>query len=317
MPQGYYLMITQMERVKIQDQFHGPIYRWDDIHKIIMDGLIEKVPQFDHDYSQNACYSGEDYGSFTPSDQEDPDQHSWSELGVWLQSCENGNMESLEWNISPYIAEVLLFREFRYRFDPAWQPEESSYKNLREYIHFARHWARHSYWNERPWRVQNFPRQPRSPFIFPKFTTLTERINDPSFKSYQFHSAKLRALLGAFPDILRSPLAWRRCMVNEMRDIPIKEAVEIALEEKNSWTEPKLKDFEFEIRKDDENLDIHFVRRGRNLKFETSICNGVGNPRNGEVWKMDIIQVKGEMVRTQSRTMIGGASRSFRRLLDG
>lgn len=87
-------------------------------------------------------------------------------------------------------------------------------------------------------------------------------------------------------------------MINEMKDIPIAEAVEIALQAKKSWTEPNLKHFEFEIRKQDGTLDIEFVRRGRNLKVGTGVsCDGRGL-QDGDVWKTDIIQVSGETART-------------------
>ena len=305
-----------MGRGYIHDTINGPYYLWTDIQKLIEDGLIERKPQETSLSDENSSFHGEDYGSYHPPNQKDDDETFWPEEFWWVQSCCDANVDSPKRNTLPYITEIRLFREFRYRFDPRWSPEKSAEDNLREYIHFARPWARKSCWMERPWRIKNFPQQPRTRFMFPNCTTLAERLNDHNFQYYQFLSAKIRALLKAFPDILRSPSVWRQCMINQMRDISIKEAVKIALLGRSSWQEPVLEDFEFRIQKEDDDLDVQFVRRGKNLQVGTQVNVCERSPQEGEVWKIDIIRVGRELVQIHSQTRVGGGANSFRFLLD-
>ena len=306
MPRGIRIKLN-MEKYKFQEQFHGPFYPWGKIQELVTNGLFEEIPQ------THLTYNGEEYGVFVPENQVNHDETYWPRQRLWLQCCVNGGRHSDDRNKLPHITEALLFREFRYRFDPTWRPEESLNKHLRDYLHVARHWAKSAYWTERPWRISNYPKSPRSSFLT---TTLEERINDPTFKSWQFHSAKLRALLKAFPDILRSPRTWCRCMTNEMRDSPIKEAVEIALRAKKHWIESILDDFEYEIRSRDGDLDVEFVRRGRNLRFSDRINDDMRVTRDGEIWKIDIIQESTDMFHIRSQTRLGNGDCYFRKLLD-
>ena len=105
-------------------------------------------------------------------------------------------------------------------------------------------------------------------------------------------------------------------MVNEMKDSPISEAVEIALRAGKCWKEPILEDFEFEIRSRDGDLDVEFVRRGRNLKFRACMRGEMRVTQDGEVWKTDIIRISGENIQTRSQTRLGGGDFYFRKVLD-
>ena len=182
---------------------------------------------------------------YLPDDKDIVNKAYWSEVMIWLQTCCQRSRESFTQATKPFVTEILLFEEFRYRFEPGWRPQYGWEAMLAEYINFAQYWARSSYWPERPWSIKNFPQQPQSFSIFPKFTTLQERLNDPSIVQYRFHSAKLRTLLKAFPDILRCPRVWRKCMTADTLDISISQAIRA----KKIWKKPPLENFEFEISK--------------------------------------------------------------------
>jgi hypothetical protein len=127
-------MITDVNvyAIDYQDQIqHGPYYRWADVLGLVRDGLIERVDYYAGD---DPYYNGEEYGYFVPADQElRDDERYWPEQLLLSQSNANGNINSTSRNVPPHIAEIMLFREFRYRFDPAWRREESLEKKLQEY----------------------------------------------------------------------------------------------------------------------------------------------------------------------------------------
>ena len=57
--------------------------------------------------------------------------------------------------------ELILFKEFRYQFDSSWAPTTTEEEDLKVYSSFARYWATTQLiWQDRPWRVQNFPLPP-------------------------------------------------------------------------------------------------------------------------------------------------------------
>ena len=104
-------------------------------------------------------------------------------------------------------------------------------------------------------------------------------------------------------------------MDNDVGDIPIAEAVKIALRAKGSWKEPTSEDLEYEIQKCGNDPDVIYVRRGKNLKFGTWV-RGQSCVRAGEVWRTDIISVFGELIQTRSQTRVARRRSSFNMLLD-
>jgi len=119
MPLALEAELKCMEKFKIRDQYHGPFYLRAEIRKLVTRGLVEVIPQTD------LSYNGEDYSAFIPADQVNDDETYWPRHILWFQSCANGRITYFEWNKLPHITEDLLFREFHYRFDPAWRPEKS------------------------------------------------------------------------------------------------------------------------------------------------------------------------------------------------
>jgi hypothetical protein len=301
----------------------GLYFRWKDTQILISQGQIQLLPLINLE-RQIDIHNGEEYGCLSPPNADfDPDDgqgsaDAWWPTSIIISDClKNSNMDrQKQRSLSPSALEVAFFREFRYRFDPGWRHTTSFSESLIEYGRFARHWAAKSLWNERPWRLQNFPLQPRSAVIYPQFADVKERINQPSFKLHQFLSAKMRGLLKAFPDVLRSPRTWIHCMGDKSPSPSMSEAVELALQAKKVWKEPALQLLDFEIRKAEGEFDIEFVRSGKGLKPGGS-HNEIGRtPENGEVWKVDIIRISGESIQTISQTRVGDVTHCLRPLLD-
>lgn len=302
----------------------GPFYRWKDIQSLELQGLVQRLPHVIFGY-EIELHNGEEYGSYSPpnlvcesdEDLEPRAGDRWDWTVTLFNSFINSNMDwSKCSSLGPTVIEVALFREFRFRFDPTWRPMTSFARDLNEYGRCASQWATKSLWDGRPWRLQNFPQQPRSAFIYPQFENLTDRINDPSFKMYQFLCAKTRAVLKAFPDILRSPLIWLNCMGDQSPGVSISEAIEMALQAKRAWKEPKSKDVDIEIRRAVGKCDIEFVRKGKCLKPGTS-HSGIGrSPGDGEVFKVDILKFSGESIVTSSQTRVGDVNHRLKPFLD-
>ena len=302
----------------------GPYYRWKDIHSLLSQGLVQRLAHVNFE-QESQIRNSEEYGLLDPPNENyDPadgcgDADDWWPISLTLTDCLKNC--KLNWrkeeSLPPSTIEVASFREFRYRFDPTWRPISSFGECLTEYGRFARHWARKSLWNERPWRFENFPRQPRSPFIYPQFADMSERVNQSSFKQHQFLCAKFRAVLKAFPDILRSPRTWLRCMGDKSPGPSISEAIEIATRGKNVWKEPAPRQLDFEIRRADGEADVEFVRRGKYLKPGGSHKKIGRSPDNGEVWRVDIVRISDESINTISQTRVGDDTHGLRPLLDG
>lgn len=224
-------------------------------------------------------------------------------MHLLIEAFRNGGIKTVrQGDHSPYITDLFLLREFRYRFDPTWRPETFSEESLKEYIHFASPWADATEWDLRPWSVTNFPKPPRSAFVFPQFKNLEQRKSDPSYQNYQFTCSKIRALFKAFPDILRAPVVWRRCMGINHQHSSIAKAVKRALKGKRQWREIPQEHIEFEIRKMDGQFDIQFVsgrRRfvsgGRKLEFAPP-PQGLQIQGGRDRWRANIVGVSGDQV---------------------
>ena len=212
------------------------------------------------------------------------------------EACSNGGMDpSARKTCSPHIIDLLLLSEFRYRFDPTWRPEDSQKRKLEEYVRFATPWADSEKWNDRPWAMQNFPNAPWCAFLL---KTLELRKGEACYQAYQSTCTKIRALLKAFPQILRAPEVWRRCTIVSHRHSTLAEDVKIALKGKEEWRESPQKDCKFQIQKRDGEYDVEFVGRGFNLEYG-NCQNGTRKQPFGNWWA-DIIGVRKGQVFTQS-----------------
>ena len=145
----------------------------------------------------------------------------------------------------PLIMEAAHFIEFRYRFDPNWQPPGA--ESLIEFIRMALPWANETYWELRPWRVSNFPHHPRSLIINDIGVSGRDKKQaEHDMRMYQYRCTKIRAVLKAFPEILLSPKTWQKCML-EHRGLSIDHVRSMAREESLTWMGYTPNDMQFEI----------------------------------------------------------------------
>ena len=280
----------------IDEQF----YLWDEIRPLVSEDATETEPHLCLRTERNGeDFNSEEYCLTSRGNQTLNSADAFPRGHLLVEACHNGGMNVRGRDAyRPHITDLLLLREFRYRFDPTWKPEISEEPNLTEYIHFVRPWANADNWNNRPWSMQNFPKAPRSAFIFPKFKNLEERKADPAYHEYQSTCAKIRALFKAFPGILRAPGVWRRCM----RRVTIGDAVKIAGGARKKWRGVPSFNFEFQLRKRDGDYDIEFVCGG-NRKLEFVACpESFRIETQGEHWKANIVGVRGDQVYTLSKS---------------
>jgi len=152
--------------------------------------------------------------------------------------------------------------------------------------------------------MENFPKAPGSSFVFPEFKNLNERKFDPAYLDHQFTCSKIRAIIKAFPDILRAPGVWRRCTrTNHAQQSAFAEAVRSAVEGKCRWKDVPRKHFEFEIRKIDGEYDVRFVSADQQLDFGPPPPSSRIRP-DGEFWKANIIGFGGDLVFTRVNSWI-------------
>jgi len=192
---------------------------------------------------------------------------------------------------------MLLFTEFRYRFDPKWRPEPSPNHALARYLQCARHWATGRYWSFRPWRLCNFPRPIRSESV--------SKCNDqdlvhgssndnPAFWTHQTLSAKIRTLLKAIPDILQSPSKRHQCMVLDQFPPRPPFIIDACNNPRNNNEAPSCTTgpFDFELQKRNRDYDVHLVRWGRKPKYVRA--KECVRSKEGEVWKISVISFRGD-----------------------
>ena len=124
---------------------------------------------------------------------------------------------------------MLLLREFRYRFDPLWQPMDSLEAELREYFGIAWFWI--PCWHQRPWRPGSFPLQPRSPNVreCPWLNEWTSR-EWRRLMYYHIFCDKIRQGFIHCRPLFFYPEVWVSCMANsakpatlESADYPVRE----------------------------------------------------------------------------------------------
>jgi hypothetical protein len=101
-----------------------------------------------------------------------------------------------------------LLDQFRQRFDPNWEtPSGSDKDSVIEYSKIATAWIRFG-WDDRPWKIENLPKQPRC-LVATLYATPQEKEQSMTeIQDYVSYCTRLRAVVRAYPDILRDPRAW-------------------------------------------------------------------------------------------------------------
>jgi len=184
---------------------HHPVLLWEDVNALLnRKYLVARLPGLD---LEEGFHGGEDYGLFF-EERVYQNEFEWQQYSIWNQACvrwQNTLRGDRRWNISPTIAEMILLREFRYRFDPRWYPQTSLETDIKEYFRIAKVWV--SYWENRPWRPMNFPLQPR-------YRLQKAKWNWTNLQQFHLRCQKIRAMLTVYPDILQHPTLWLSCISN-------------------------------------------------------------------------------------------------------
>jgi hypothetical protein len=197
-------------------QSFGPLYRWRDIQRLIAQQHIAEKQEGDGGSQGQRTYVGEEYGYFCAPDEKAASERYWPHTLLWGRACARWDPQLTpedRGRLRPCFSDMILFREFRYRFDPTWSPRSPNrtvQMELDEYFQYARCWTDASLWNERPWRLCNFPHQPRCLTTTPSSSCSDWRqcMNELTF--YQTQCAQIRAVLKSFPSILSMPNYWQR-----------------------------------------------------------------------------------------------------------
>jgi hypothetical protein len=184
-----------------------PVLLWEDVKALLnRKYLVDRHPGLN---PEEPFYRGEDFGLFS----EEPiyrTEFEWQQYSIWNQACvrwQNTLRGDRRWKISPTCAEMILLREFRYRFDPRWYPQTSLETEFKEYFRIAKVWV--SYWEKRPWRPRNFPLQPR-------YRLQKGKWNWTNLQQFHLLCQKIRAMLTVYPDILQHPTLWLSCISNRL-----------------------------------------------------------------------------------------------------
>lgn len=198
-----------------------PLVCWRDILELIKLNYLVRIEDLPLEIREpwggdENCHNGEDFGFFNKVEVGWRTDSQWQLILPWYQAC-------LRWdpdlrgerrvNVSPSMSEMVLLREFRYRFDPLWRPKGTVESEMQEYIRIAKFWF--PYWDQRPWRPCNFPLPPRPLHVHShKRLEVSNRWRE--LEKYWILCAKLRKLCKLFPQALLSPEMWMSCMRNSV-----------------------------------------------------------------------------------------------------
>jgi hypothetical protein len=107
-------------------------------------------------------------------------------------------------NLRNDFQDLILFREFRYQFDPSWTSDATL---DRDYRNIGSPWMKSTLWDYRPWRKSNFPSLPRS-LETRNVVEWRNRRSWSEFRDFQHKCADIRKALKRDPEILSRPRAW-------------------------------------------------------------------------------------------------------------
>lgn len=192
----------------------------------------------------------------------------------------------------PLTVDMISYKEFRYRFDYAWGSPSTPLQERNEYISFAQYWAKAGVWSARPWALHNFPIPVRNSESNPYAGEFDKRDDECSFAEHQFQCAKIRSMIKVFPDILRSPNDWRRCM--SMKAKTLWDVKKAAIKASTSWKK-KLDRFEYVIREGwgHEQWNARLDRVAMRTNWQNG-CTNFADGRWTDLGEIAIIKVNGD-----------------------
>lgn len=210
------------------------LYLWENIEPLISDRTLRLNQRIVKSLSDN-LFSLEELGYFniysaTTERSLRLKRHHFEAL-TWAEIVakwgRNGTLPT-----SPLETDLLLYTEFRYRFDSLWEGPFSDLEWRNEYLSYSKYWASSVLWEYRPWRLRCFPCLPRNSVSNP-FGHKKED-DECEFKRYQEQCSYLRSIIKIFPDILRAPATWNACTYR-MRTRKYAKGKEVAAQAATSW----------------------------------------------------------------------------------
>ena len=219
-------------------QIYGPFYRWKDIEQLAEDSklMLNKAPKSDIPESK---YYNEEYSYLETPTIYDHQYRIWQSILIWLATCSRWDRSFCPHNytrFSPITVDMILLREFRYRFDPTWRPRQTEDEEYFEYFQIARHWRDPQIWEERPWALLGFLFPPRLLNKNPHATPLEKATALREFRDYRLRCRKLRAAFVAFPNILRDTSTFILC--SRKISLSLRTVVGFAVSGRRRWIEP-------------------------------------------------------------------------------
>ena len=223
---------------ELGEKIFGPLYRWKDLQELISKKYLVGKREYGVGGSrERRSYRGEEYGYFCAPDETADANDWWPQALLWVKACAAWDLRLAPKSrngLRPCMADMLVFREFRYRFDPTWCPKRTLQRELDDYFQCAGCWTDSKLWDKRPWRICNFPFQPRCLATSPLTSGAEVSQMWNELASYQNRCATVRAALKAFPCILQAPHFWGNFDLDE-EGVGPKGAALLAAQAKLSW----------------------------------------------------------------------------------
>jgi len=287
-------------------------YNWADFYPLTQHSL-DVSAHFVRQLFGSLCHTNEEFGGYFPPNQESLSDLYWPKVFI-LEDL--GALEGLDQNgiasLPPYKHELLMLNHFRYRFDPKWR-DMSDEQKFRYHLRIIKAWASDTSWIERPWRLDNFPLTGRAGAPLIMISSPESLKDELDYREYQSTCAKIKGVMGVFPNILLYPYIWKGC-AESARDAQYATNLASYIYQQffrvRRWTLNEL-DFDMEITKQDGRLEVDLVQRQCRLRFiECFRDRGCRAPdmHDGIVYRTDIIRFRGCDVSVLSRVMVYGYS---------
>jgi hypothetical protein len=276
-------------------QIYGPFYLWKDIEQFAENTelVLNQTPK--SDMPESKYYSEELSYLETPTKFE---HHYgiWQGILIWLAACSRWDplfCPHRYARLNPITVEIIFLREFRYKFDPNWRPRGTEDEEYSEYFQIARHWKDAQNWVQRPWAAHNFLFPPKLLNNDPHATPLEKAIALREFRDYQLRCRKLRAVLVAFPDILRDPSTFVWCFKRLSLSLPT--VISFAVSGRRRWIEPTKRELIVQLVKCHRCFYVEL-----NMSLSGAVSSHLCFRTHGT--KKDIVVLKGTQVKIYHRS---------------
>ena len=285
-------------------------YDWEDVHRrIVRKKMVQLSPDFHSESIFNPTLTNEDFGLYYPPNQRETEASAdrWPMQIAWDEICALEGLErTAPSTLPPHQVEIYSLNYFRYLFDPKWRDDMSKEQKFIEAMKIIKHWGTEPLWYFRPWATEKLPvkipPECAEGFLLPSPTAIRM---DGKLERYQFICNKLLFLMRCVPGILFNPTLYIKLQYDAVVDpLPPRTPNSIAtFPRRKSPAGGNSEDFDMEISKYDNDIDIEFVRRRDELDFMA--CTLEEMPLyESDVSRSDIISFRGGNISVRSRCMV-------------